>query len=1010
MITNTNFETHTIRIETLDGHPQGTGFILTPSLAVTCAHVVQACGAGLGDRVRLSFQAGGEPMEAEVLADGYHQDADIAFLRLSASLPSGVTPAILSIARDGARIRAFGYPDVGEVNGLFGTGELVGTVTETDRPLLQLSSTQITAGFSGGPVWEEATGRIIGMVTSVAVPDDLARLDDVAFAIPAKTLRDLCPEELELQPVTVTKRDDDLRDKELAYLDGLLKRYEYWIDHYTPLAGIAEVRAAVKDGPRLDLPMPFIPPGFEKLIEHGYGERAKIRREPVDDLRTAVAEHRRIILLGDPGSGKTTTLWRLAYDYALEAKADAQAPLPLLVPLRGYTDDGPFDAYLARHLGALAPHLATYRASGRLILLLDGLNEMPQANYANRVDRIRDVLDRYPDEAVVVTCRALDYVEKLEQLQKVEVSPLDETRIRDFLHNYLGETAGERLFWAMTGGDDMCDLWSTWQRAGETWEAFWTAKEMPMNVRAKTRWAQYRLWTSLRKEPPLLALGRNPYLLLMTAEVYASARGELPANRARLFAAFVDTLLGREKKRHSRKWIAVERQKEGLATLAYAMQAERERGTTVERGWAAAHLRKAVPDCDVERLLYLATSATLLDADDSTVRFYHQLLQEYFAAREMGRRVTAGESLERYWPPDHWWEPSGWEETAILLAGIEPDASTLLERLAAVNPVLAARCLLKGGAQAGEMARHNTVLVLAGSLGDGRVTPTVRVLAGQLLARLGDPRPGVGVDPATGLPDIMWCEVPAGPFVMGSGDDDKPDYDNEKPQHRNESIAEDYLISRYPITNAQFVTFVEAGGYQERRYWTEAGWEWNEQEGRIEADDYGEPFNLTNHPVVGVSWYEAVAFCRWLTKQLRQDGELGVHQEIVLPTESQWEKAARGTDGRIYPWGNDLDPNRANYYDTRIGTTSAAGCFPGGASPYGVEDLSGNMWEWCRTKWEDDYKNYQDDNDLEGDDFRMLRGGSFNFEQWIARCVYRSGRLPHNRNRLIGFRVCVVSQ
>ena len=167
-------------------------------------------------------------------------------------------------------------------------------------------------------------------------------------------------------------QEEDVRDKELAYLDGLLKRYEYWRDHYTPLAGIAEVRAAVKDGPRLDLPMPFIPREFEMLTRHGFGERVEVEREQFDDLREAIAKHRRIILLGDPGSGKTTTLWRLAYDYALEAKHDRQmsmlqlvrqvlrrtgkalnlrgsesrdsgvSPLPVFVPLGHYNVDSPF--------------------------------------------------------------------------------------------------------------------------------------------------------------------------------------------------------------------------------------------------------------------------------------------------------------------------------------------------------------------------------------------------------------------------------------------------------------------------------------------------------------------------------------------------------------------------------------------------------------------------------------------------------------------------------------------
>jgi formylglycine-generating enzyme required for sulfatase activity len=823
--------------------------------------------------------------------------------------------------------------------------------------------------------------------------------------------------------VTVTIQGENVRDEELAYLDGLLKRYEYWRSHYTPLAGIAEVRAAVRDGPRLDLPMPFIPAGFEKLVAHGYGERAEVRRVAVSDLRDAIAEYGRIVLLGDPGSGKTTTLWRLVYDYATAARVDARAPLPVLVPLGGYTDDGPFDAYLVRHLGPLAPHLETYRASGRLILLLDGLNEMPQRDYAGRVGRIRDAIEWYPGGAVVVTCRALDYVVELAQLQRVEVSPLDEGRMRDFLHNYLGETAGERLFWAMAG-DEVRDLWDTWRGAGGTWKAFWTAEEMPENIRRRIWGSRRRLWERLRKEPPpLLALSRNPYLLLMTAQVYASLGGYLPTNRARLFAAFVDTLLGREEKRHPRAWwIEAGRQQDGLAALAYAMQEAGGRGTTVGRDWAVARLCDAAPGRDPERLLYLASSATLLDTDGATVRFYHHLLQEYFAAREMGRRVAAGEPLARYWPAERWWEPSGWEETTILLAGMVPDATALLERLSPANPVVAARCLVEGGAQAGEAARRDVATILIARMTDGRQPPVARVQAGRALARLGDPRPGVGVDAGTGLPDVVWCQVPAGPFTMGSGDDDAMAYDQEKPQHRNESITQNYLISRCPVTNAQFALFVAAGGYRERRYWTAAGWEWSERESWTGRGDYGEPYNLDNHPVVGVSWYEAVAFCRWLTERFRvascefriwRDGQLETRYLepetliIQLPAEAEWEKAARGTDGRIYPWGNAPDPNRANYRDAGIETTSAAGCFPGGASPYGEEDLSGNVYEWCRTKWEDSYERYRDDNDLAGEALRVLRGGAFDVNQWNVRCAVRYRSSPYLRSSFIGFRVVV---
>jgi len=804
---------------------------------------------------------------------------------------------------------------------------------------------------------------------------------------------------------TPTPREESLRDLELAYLDGLLEDYDYWREHYTPLAGIKEVRAAVQDGPRLDLPMPFVPRGFSKLIERDFGGRGEVKREQVDDLREAIREHRRIVLLGDPGSGKTTTLWRLAYEYAQAAREDEGASLPVFIPLGGYTDDSPFDAYLARQLGPLSSHLGAYLSAGRLVLLLDGLNEMPQAEYARRVGRIREVLDRYPDGMVIVTCRTLDYVIRLENLQKVEVSPLDPVRIHTFLCNYLGEVTGERLCWELAGIGEARELCDTWQGAGGTWEAFWTAEEMPENVYSETTGAQDRLWERLRQEPPqMLSLGSNPYMLLMTAQVYARAGGVLPANRATLFEAFADTLLERERERCDRAWIEAETQKDGLAALAYAMQAEGGgQGTSVGRAWALAHLCQAVPGCDAERLLYLATSATLLDTSDSIVRFYHQLLQEYFAARELGRRVNAGESLARYWPSG-WWEPSGWEETFILLAGMEADASALLVKLAETNPVVAGRCLLEGGAGGDEADRRNVIEALIAAIDDQELPPAARVQAGDTLARLGDPRPGVGLR-LDGLPDIVWCEVPAGSFTMSSDDADEMAFDSEKPQHEVRLPA--FRIARYPVTNAQYAAFVRDRGYTTRwrACWTDDGWAWKED--RAGPDTYGGIFDLPNHPVVMVTWYEAVAFCRWLTEQLRRTGKIETGTEVALPSEAQWEKAARGTDGRIYPWGDQADPNRANYDDTGVGTTSAVGCFPGGASPYGALDMSGNVWEWCRTEWQDNYENYQDADNLEGTGRRVLRGGSFDDPRHVVRCSFRYWPSPLYVWLGYGFRLCV---
>jgi formylglycine-generating enzyme required for sulfatase activity len=809
--------------------------------------------------------------------------------------------------------------------------------------------------------------------------------------------------------VIVNVHSENVRDKELAYLDAVLERYKYWRDHYTPLAGVAEIHKAIGEGPRLDLPVPFTPQEFEKLVECGYGLRPQIKREPVQDLRTAVRKHRHIILLGESGSGKTTTLWRLAYDYAMAARKNPRAPLPVFVPLGSYTADESFESYVGRCLKPLESSLTTYWSSGRLVLLLDGLNEMPEADRAKRVRRIQEALEWHTDGIVIITCRSLDYTGQLRNLHKIEVMPLDPRRIRVFLHTYLGKLYGEKLFWHIAG-EQVRNLWKSWRRAGGSWEGFWSATEAPYYVHSNSYWPrtaeQKRLWLQLHRElPPLLEMGCNPYLLLMMAKV-AEDRGRLPSNRAQMFQAFVNTLLKREERRHPRDWIATDRQKQALATLAYTMQMKRGRGTTVEREWAEQCIRQALPDCDARRILYLTTSAMLLDTDETEVRFYHQLLQEYFAACEMGQRVASGTVSAVFWPADHWWEATGWEETVLLAIGKKEYAEALLGWLVRVNPLLAARCVFEGNPEVEEEKVQSVAHALVPFMTHAIPVPKVRSKVGRALAQLGDPRRGVGLD-NEGRPDIVWCSIPAGVFSMGSLEEDEMAYEDEKPRHQH-NISKSYAMSRYPVTNVQYASFVQAGGYRKRRYWTEAGWSWRINGNICELEKYKSPFNLPNHPVVEISWYEAIAFSHWLTEELRQYGELTVDQNITLPTEPQWEKAARGTDGRRYTWGDKPDPNLGNYTDTRVGTTSAVGCFQRGASPYGVEDLSGNVMEWCRTKWNDDYQISEMDHDLRGCERRSLRGGAFFLRAKNIRCPTRFWLDPSSRSWYIGFRLVMV--
>jgi len=335
---------------------------------------------------------------------------------------------------------------------------------------------------------------------------------------------------------------------------------------------------------------------------------------------------------------------------------------------------------------------------------------------------------------------------------------------------------------------------------------------------------------------------------------------------------------------------------------------------------------------------------------------------------------------------------------------------------------------------------------------------------------------GVGV-----IPPPLTPPIPAGHFRMGTnardeeklkeqGVDEKYIWDNEKTGQRDFIVhVSEFSIGKYPVTNAEFGCFWKAGGYgaldgEKPPWWSEIGWRWrvglwDTQDFSLYSKEYqenfrnwlagrprekrGQPFywddpkwSANNLPLVGVSWFEAQAYCNWLSAVLRDGGQLGADQVIRLPTEAEWEKAARtpplsppisggmkrgglpGKGGRgdevkagLWPWGDEW---RSDFCNTReledaFERTSPVGIFPHGASPCGALDMVGNVWEWCYD-WHDPaaYQRESPAHDPHGPETgqsRVLRGGSWYGDRNLARCAFRCRNVPGYFSSDVGFRV-----
>lgn len=183
-------------------------------------------------------------------------------------------------------------------------------------------------------------------------------------------------------------------------------------------------------------------------------------------------------------------------------------------------------------------------------------------------------------------------------------------------------------------------------------------------------------------------------------------------------------------------------------------------------------------------------------------------------------------------------------------------------------------------------------------------------------------------DPRDGA---LMVQIPEGPFRMGLPEGDLFAEPHELPER--EIVLSAFWMDVHPVTNGRYLQFISAGGYEDSQWWCPDGWEWLQKQPLRQPAMWESPgWDGPEQPVAGVSWYEADAYARWAGKR--------------LPSDAEWEKAARGTDGRRYPWGDEWPGDDRANYDNRLGRTSPVGLYPDGISPYGCHDMAGNVNNW----------------------------------------------------------------
>ncbi len=788
------------------------------------------------------------------------------------------------------------------------------------------------------------------------------------------------------------------------------------------------------------------------------------RDEPPLSALEQLDRHRRLALLGDPGSGKSTFVDFVALCLAGELHPQASAaglelltaPLPRadgsdaeerqpwnrgpLLPVRvvlrdfaarGLPEDGqrPAAEYLWHFLEAelsagrqadFVPALEAALKAGEALVLLDGLDEVPEASRRRELlcRTVECFVDAYPESRFVVTSRTYAYQQQdfhLEGFAVAELAPFDAGQIRRFARRWYAEVA------------ELKGL-------------------LEEQAQGRAALLERAVFGSAR----LRELASRPLLLTLMASLHAFRGGSLPEDREKLYDDTVELLLDvweQQQKRHEGghvvlepnllEYLKVERKAvlRALQELAYEVHARQRslEGTAdVPAGDLVGRLmelpaKSAGEDVDPKRLAaYLSQRAGILtERGERVYTFPHRTFQEYLAARHL---VDGGFDYDQI-ARDARRDPGRWREVVLLAAarigplGVWELADALAFEDAAEEPAAGAWGLHLAGHAVAESANLEQVSPrnrrrlgdlrrrLAALLASAALPAKERALAGNNLARLGDPRFD---SEAWFLPagaTAGFVAIAGGEYEIGSDPEQDSDASGaEQPRHTVKLSP--YWLARWPVTVAQFRDFVSATGF--------------------EVGDKDSFAGVANHPVVRLSWDEARAYCKWLTERLREvaperaaaagdpaaarfwQGLAAGELRATLPSEARWEAAARGPEARLYPWGDEKPTSEHAKYGKTADTT-AAGIYPLGRGPFGTEDQAGNVWEWCADVWDSkayakrDSEPVLDPCNTEGDEpaDRVLRGGAWGYRPRYLRAAYRLGVWHRHRDWDVGFRVCV---